>query len=458
MKMSRIFFKTSCREWRICGTMNTEQRSFLYRNVERSNAHGNKSEYETQGQGACGSPQGRIPAQRWQVRFPLDFPGWQATFYLCRDLGGASGKGNDIQRDSLEGIKAEARYVTLNDVFTLWAKVKRGLKDNTFQNYLYLYRQFVEPDFGKSKVSALKKSDVKQFYNTLADERGLQISTIDSVHTVLHQVLDMAVDDCYLRSNPSDNVLRELKKSHQFETNRRKALTVAEQNLLLSYLSKTPKYQHWYPIFAVMLGTGLRVGEATGLRWRDVDFEEGTISVNHTLVNYDHRENNGGKKGCYFNCHSPKTKAGVRTVPMMDFVKEAFEKERAYQEEAEICCTVTVDGYTDFIFVNRFGECQHQGTLNKAIRRIIRDCNDEVLAKNPNSTVLLPRFSCHTLRHTFTTRMCEAGVNIKVIQDALGHSDISTTLNIYADVTKELRKSEFENLDRQFAQWKDPEE
>ena len=77
-------------------------------------------------------------------------------------------KENDIQRDSLEGIKAEARYVTLNDVFTLWAKIKRGLKDNTFQNYLYLYRQFVEPDFGNSKVSALKKSDVKQFYNTLA--------------------------------------------------------------------------------------------------------------------------------------------------------------------------------------------------------------------------------------------------------------------------------------------------
>ena len=139
-------------------------------------------------------------------------------------------------------------------------------------------------------------------------------------------------------------------------------------------------------------------------------------------------------------------------------IKEAFEKERAYQEESGIHCTVTVDGYTDFIFVNRFGECQHQGTLNKAIRRIIRDCNDEELTKNPDSTILLPRFSCHTLRHTFTTRMCEAGVNVKVIQDALGHSDISTTLNIYADVTKELRKSEFENLDRQFAQWKVPEE
>lgn len=262
----------------------------------------------------------------------------------------------------------------------------------------------------------------------------------------------MAVDDNYLRNNPSDNILRELKKAHQFDTQHRKALTVPEQNLLLSYLYKTPKYQHWYPIFAVMLGTGLRVGEATGLRWCDIDLEERTISVNHTLVNYNHRETDG-KTGCYFNCHSPKTKAGVRNVPMLDFVKEAFLMEQRYHEEAGIHCTVTVDGYTNFIFVNRFGECQHQGTLNKAIRRIIRDCNDEVLARNNAGAVLLPRFSCHTLRHTFTTRMCEAGVNIKVIQDALGHSDISTTLNIYADVTKELKRAEVEGLDRQFAQW-----
>ena len=58
----------------------------------------------------------------------------------------------------------------------------------------------------------------------------------------------------------------------------------------------------------------------------------------------------------------------------------------------------------------------------------------------------------HSLRHTFTTRMCEAGVNVKVIQDALGHKDVSTTLNIYTDVTKELRKSEFEGLESQFNQ------
>ena len=106
--------------------------------------------------------------------------------------------------------------------------------------------------------------------------------------------------------------------------------------------------------------------------------------------------------------------------------------------------------YTDFIFINRFGQAQHQATLNKAIRRIIRDCNDEQFLHSDEPDVLLPHFSCHSLRHTFTTRMCEAGVNIKVIQDALGHSDISTTLNIYADVTKEMKAEEFKGLDSYF--------
>ena len=205
----------------------------------------------------------------------------------------------------------------------------------------------------------------------------------------------------------------------------------------------------WYPIFAVLIGTGLRVGEATGLRWCDIDLEEGIIDVNHTLVYYDHRTE-GSKRGCYFNINTTKTPAGKRQVPMLDFVKEAFLMEKERQELLDIHCEAVVDGYTDFIFLNRFGQPQHQATLNKAIRRIIRDCNDEQLLKDENAKVLLPHFSCHSLRHTFTTRMCEAGVNVKVIQDTLGHKDISTTLNIYTDVTKELRRSEFEGLDSYF--------
>lgn len=104
-----------------------------------------------------------------------------------------------------------------------------------------------------------------------------------------------------------------------------------------------------------------------------------------------------------------------------------------------------IDGFSDFIFVNRFGHVQNQGTLNKAIKRIIRDANFSALNKNPSikEEKLLPNFSCHILRHTFTTRLLESGMNIKVIQEALGHSDIQTTLNIYADVTNELKQKQF---------------
>ena len=201
--------------------------------------------------------------------------------------------------------------------------------------------------------------------------------------------------------------------------------------------------------YYIDLGTGLRVGEVTGLRWCDIDLEDGIIDVNHTLVYYDHRTSEG-KKGCYFNVNTPKTEAGNRQVPMLDFVKEAFVMEKERQELLGVHCEATIDGYTDFIFLNRFGQPQHQSTLNKAIRRIIRDCNDEQFLKTENPEVLLPHFSCHSLRHTFTTRMCEAGVNIKVIQDTLGHKDITTTLNIYTDVTKELKRTEFDGLDKYF--------
>ena len=130
-----------------------------------------------------------------------------------------------IQRDKSDGIRTDAKNVLLNDVYEMLVDLKKGLKDNTFQNYQYMYNQFVYPDFGQSKVVKLKRSDVRRFYNMLADERMLKISTIDNIHTVLHQVLDLAVEDEYLRNNPSANALKELKQSHNFDEEKRKALT-----------------------------------------------------------------------------------------------------------------------------------------------------------------------------------------------------------------------------------------
>ena len=158
-------------------------------------------------------------------------------------------------------------------------ELKRGLKDNTFQNYQYMYRQFVYTNLGKMKITQIRRSDVRRFYNLLADERNLKISTVE------------------------------------------------EQNLFTGFLENHRQYNHWKPIFDVMLGTGLRVGEVTGLRWEDIDLDKRTISVNHTLVYYNHKDNS-----CYFNINTPKTKAGNRVVYMTAQVKEAFEQEKKNQE------------------------------------------------------------------------------------------------------------------------------
>lgn len=206
--------------------------------------------------------------------------------------------------------------------------MKRGLKENTLQNYKYLYSTFVSPDIGQMKVRNLRKSDIRRFYNRLIEERGLKINTTDSVHTVLHQVLETAVEDGYLRTNVSDNVLKELKQAHNMGDTHKKALTIPEQNLLEDFLAKDTQYSHWKPIFTVILGTGMRVGEVTGLRWCDVDLEEGIIDVNHTLVYYNHATN-----GCYFNIHTPKTASGSRKIPMLESVRKAFLEEQNYQKK-----------------------------------------------------------------------------------------------------------------------------
>lgn len=351
-------------------------------------------------------------------------------------------KEEQIVVDSHDGIKTDTNNLSVNDMFALWKKLKRGIKDITFQNYTYMYEMFVEPGFGKKKLTAVKKSDVRSFYNRLIEDRMLQIATLDSVHTVLHQVFQVAVDDNLIRVNPTDNMLRELKLSHP-ERGRREALTVEQEKLFFRFLEEEPKYRPWRPVFYIMANTGMRVGEITGLTWNDVDLEaegNGSVSINHTLVYYDHRDSNG----CYFSINTPKTKAGYRTIPMTSGVREAFLEQKRYLEKAGLACESHIDGYSDFVFLNRFGKVMNQCTLNRVLKRVMRDCNQKVLEKHRGNKepVLLPNFSCHILRHTFATRCAESGISPRTLMDLMGHADISTSMNIYVTVTGEAKRVE----------------
>jgi len=80
--------------------------------------------------------------------------------------------------DQHDGIKANIKNVTVNDVYELWCQLKRGIKDSTMKNYIYMYELFVKPTFGKKKLVQVKKSDVRRFYNQLIDDKVLKPSTV----------------------------------------------------------------------------------------------------------------------------------------------------------------------------------------------------------------------------------------------------------------------------------------
>lgn len=341
----------------------------------------------------------------------------------------------EIAEDAKDGIREDLATFTVNELYDLWKDLKRGIKDSTFKNYCYMYDMFVKPVFGTHYLVRVKKSTVRAFYNKLADQNGLKISTIDGIHNVLHQIFQVAVDDNMIRYNPTDNMLKELKMARQDRGSRREALTLGQQKLFFNFLSKNSQYRHWYPVFFIMANTGMRVGEITGLRWKDVDLEKGIINVNHTLVYYNHRDD----RGCYYSVNTPKTKAGERRIPMTSEVRKAFLEEKEFQEAAGIECMERVDGYDDFIFLNRFGKVHNQASLNRALKRIMKDCNLAILEKKGTESdpVLLPNFSCHVLRHTFCTRAIEAGMSPSALKGLVGHADIKTTLELYVTLTED---------------------
>ena len=124
-------------------------------------------------------------------------------------------------------------------------------------------------------------------------------------------------------------------------------------------------------------------------------------------------------------------------------------EEKSYQDETGCRCLMEVDGMSGFIFCNRFGNLHNPATINRAIRRIVDDHNarEEVKAsREGRKPLMIPRFSCHITRHTFCTRLCENETNVKVIQQVMGHKDIQTTLDIYAEVSETKKQEVFKKL------------
>ncbi len=334
---------------------------------------------------------------------------------------------------------------TLNDVFDRYMETKFGLKKTTFANYLKMYDRYVRDEFGKRFLRNIRYSDIQGFYSGLIKYRGIGIRTVEYVHMLLHPTFELAVRDGLIMKNPTQGILGDIKKVYGYAGSKIKALTMDEQKIFLEFLEGHPHWSRYHSIFQVMLGTGLRSSEFTGLRWEDVDFEKRLVNVNHSIVTV--REEKNGRKS-YLHVSLPKTVAGIRTVPMMQQVVEAFKKEYLIAESKNFA-SCDIEGYTDFIFTKATGNVYTSERLDKALKDIIICYNkqeDAIAKAEEREPVHLPHISCHSLRHTFCTRLCERDVNLKVIQTVMGHANIKVTMDIYAEVSMEKQRQEIEAM------------
>lgn len=366
-------------------------------------------------------------------------------YTYSKDLMKLREKKQVLLKDIQDGIDVYvSKDCTLNDAFDRYMKNKYQLRSTTRSNYEYMYDHYVRDSFGRLKVSSIKYSDVQRFYLELLTVRGIQVNTLDSIHVLLHPTFDMLVRDDLIRKNPSDNVMADIKKRDGKNKGVRHALTIEQQRAFIGFIEKSPEFYHWLPIFCFLLGTGCRIGEALGIRWKDINFKSEYIDVNHCLVYYQDRQSKVTK----FMITQPKTEKGNRLIPMLPEVRETMLKEYERQKEKGFCMA-TVDGMSGFVFSNRFGSVLNLHAVNAAIARIRENYNAIELVKSQQEhrePVVLPHFSCHHLRHTFCTRLCETEMNIKVIQEIMGHASIETTLDIYAEVNYAKKKSSFENF------------
>lgn len=339
----------------------------------------------------------------------------------------------------------EANRRTLNQCFESYMDLKSDLKERTRIQYRKLWKRHVADNLGKLCVSDIHYSDILRLFVRLIEHDGLSVGTVKDIYILLHPVLTIAVRDGLIRANPSDGTLKAVLKNRAKEETKKRALTIEQQEAFVRFLGSRQKYARWRRLVIFLLGTGCRIGEASGLTWDDCDFEDGIIFINQQVGYFR------GEDDTKYRNHvmTPKSTSGKRMIPMLDAVRDILLEEKRLQEAGETS-TYTVDGKSGFVFRSRSGRCLEDGSISSALKNIARRYNEEeekLAIEEGRTPLFLPEFTTHDLRHTFCTRLCENESNLKVIQEVMGHADISTTMNIYSEATKEAKIKNFKSLE-----------
>lgn len=311
------------------------------------------------------------------------------------------------QKLKYEEIDSSPEEILFADYMEEWLEiVKTSIATVTYSSYSMMVKKTIAPYFRRRKIKLvdLTAKDIQNFY--LAELKRVSANTVIHYHANIHKALKYAVKLDLIPTNPADKIERPRKGSFKgsfYDTE--------EMKLLLEAVKGT-KFE-----IPVMLAAfyGLRRSEVLGLKWDAVDFDKNTITIKHTVTTCEL----DGKR-ILVKEDRTKNKASMRTLPLVDFVKEKLLSLKAEQEENRMLCGRSyIKDFIGYICINEIGDLIKPGYLSVEFPKLLEKKG-------------LRRIRFHDLRHSCASLLIANGVPMKQIQEWLGHSDFSTTANIYA--------------------------
>ena len=284
--------------------------------------------------------------------------------------------------------------------------VKVRVKATTYSSYEAMVKSTLEPYFRKKgyTLQGLEARHIQQFYTEKL--KTVKPSSVIHYHAVIHQALKYAMKTDLVTQNVAMKVDRPKRNDYQ------PVFLDAEELQRLFQVVKGTRLE--LPVLVAAF-YGLRRGEVCGLKWDAIDFERGTITIKHTVTSIQV----DGKTKMYAQ-DSTKTKSSMRTLPLVGSFAEYFREVKAAQElNKQVCGNCYNYEYDGYVFVDELGDLMKPDYLTAYFPQYIQKHG-------------LKRMRFHDLRHSCASLLLANGVPLKQIQDWLGHSDFSTTANIYA--------------------------
>ena len=330
-----------------------------------------------------------------------------------------------IQKDLDDGIDTIGKKMTVCQLYAKYIRQRGNVKRGTKKSREQLMKLLSDDKLGAASIDSVKLSDAKEWALRM-QEQGVAYNTICNSKRSLKAIFYMAIQDDCIRKNPFDFPINDVIND---DTEPKVPLIPAQEEELLKFMQDDPVYAKYYDEVVILLETGLRISELCGLTETDLNFEKRFVNVDHQLLR-------STEDGYYIE--TPKTDSGFRQVPMSAAAYEAFQRVLQNRRGAK---AIEVDGYSNFLFLNRDGlpkVAVNYDAMFKCLAKKFNKCH-----KEPLPPVMTP----HTMRHTFCTRMANAGMNPKALQYIMGHANIVMTLNYYAHATFNSAQAEMERLE-----------